>query len=635
MSPEEIQHRIIEQSKKTFSSFSIPKFKADIDISLELPKIPGLIENIHTHCDETQINIWTTFADNITNGQISFLGTKWPPHQLEDRWSFDPVSKKLWPNNRYCFRIPYRHSPDMGDVKYSWEINRLQYLQPIAALCAIRPNPELEQYCVNELESWIDRNPPFLGINWASGIELSCRLISIFFITTLINERAFTPKLKKKIYTTLAYHGYWLFRYPSKHSSANNHLVAEAAGLFILGSLCPWLKQSQRYIQYGKSILSTEANNQILNDGVGAEQSPTYLAFTLEWLLISAIVAKQKNTLFPTNFYSQIKKAVEHLLWITDTKGNQPRIGDDDEGRVVYFEGSSGDYVCSVIAVSTNVVDDNNLSPPSNISCLLTSSFGAKKGASPKLEGSKCFTSGGYSVFRNSINEKNYLLVMDHGPLGYLSIAAHGHADALSVWLNIDGMPVIVDAGTYLYHSGGKWRDHMRSTPAHNTLSVCGEDSSKISGAFNWSDKARTSIISYDHNEQSRHIEAEHDGFDKKYHVKHRRRLDIPSKGVFDISDELIGQTGDLDVEIGFLFHPDLTIEQSEKNWVIIDDNKKPILTLENSNSSLKGSIQIGQRNPLRGWYSEKFSSVQPAPRLSFGGKLTPNQKSLTRISIL
>ena len=29
------------------------------------------------------------------------------------------------------------------------------------------------------------------------------------------------------------------------------------------------------------------------------------------------------------------------------------------------------------------------------------------------------------------------VLTFDHGPVGYLSIAAHGHADTLAVWLSI------------------------------------------------------------------------------------------------------------------------------------------------------------------------------------------------------
>ena len=89
-------------------------------------------------------------------------------------------------------------------------------------------------------------------------------------------------------------------------------------------------------------------------------------------------------------------------------------------------------------------------------------------------------------MFRRTISGRKTLMVMDHGPLGHLSIAAHGHADALALWLHIGDQPVLVDAGTYLYHSGGAWRDRLRGTPLHNTLSLDDRNSSRIAGPFNW-----------------------------------------------------------------------------------------------------------------------------------------------------
>src|ERR1700754_4950041 len=51
---------------------------------------------------------------------------------------------------------------------------------------------------------------------------------------------------------------------------------------------------------------------------------------------------------------------------------------------------------------------------------------------------------------------------MDVGPLGYLSIAAHGHADALAVTLATDGHDLIVDPGTASYYGTSRWRDAHR-----------------------------------------------------------------------------------------------------------------------------------------------------------------------------
>ena len=93
-----------------------------------------------------------------------------------------------------------------------------------------------------------------------------------------------------------------------------------------------------------------------------------------------------------------------------------------------------------------------------------------------------------------------FTLIFDHGPIGYLEIAAHGHADALAIWFSVEDKPVFVDAGTYLYHSNKSMRDAFRKTALHNTLTLRRTPSSYPSGPFNWSKKASARLI------ESRHV---------------------------------------------------------------------------------------------------------------------------------
>ena len=88
--------------------------------------------------------------------------------------------------------------------------------------------------------------------------------------------------------------------------------------------------------------------------------------------------------------------------------------------------------------------------------------------------------------------------LFDAGPLGLGSLAAHGHADALAIWASLDGKPLLIDAGTYAYHEDPAWRDHFRSTPAHNTLTLDGRNQSEIQGAFLWGRKARSRFVAHD-----------------------------------------------------------------------------------------------------------------------------------------
>ena len=74
----------------------------------------------------------------------------------------------------------------------------------------------------------------------------------------------------------------------------------------------------------------------------------------------------------------------------------------------------------------------------------------------------------------------------DHGPHGYLSIAAHAHADALAIEFRAGGVDLLADPGTYCYAAEPSWRAYFRSTLAHNTLEVGGIDQSVAVGPHLW-----------------------------------------------------------------------------------------------------------------------------------------------------
>jgi len=627
-------HRVEEQFKRAVSRFSSPP-RLPCKYGGPLPRFPAMRESLEALAANPELmGNWRQVANSVIAGKIRLLGMDWPEHAREDRWSTDPASGKAWPRDQYCFSIPYRHSDDMGDVKYVWEVNRLQYLQAIAALAVLDKNDDLRRFCTSEIESWIDNNPPYKGVAWASGIELSCRLVSLIVVITLLGDDAFTATQREKICSTLVAHGYWLYRYPSRYSSANNHLVAEAAGLFLLGMLAPWIPQSQKWASYGRRIILTEVERQILADGVGAEQSPTYLAFVLEWLVLCAFIMKHSDQIVPPRIIERLEKAGEYLWWITDACGNQPRIGDDDEGRVLFAQLDSAKYICAVIGCVGGFLEKDEIAPPVDVPGLWQTLTRTNAPTGEVKRGVKCFATGGYTVVREVSASNEYMLVMDHGPLGYLSIAAHGHADTLSIWLHVNGRPVIVDAGTYLYHSGKQWRDHMRGTLAHNTLSINREDSSTIAGAFNWSNKAEANLNEIVLSDDDTRITAEHDGYTEKYGVKHVRKIVATSSGVIEVRDILLGANADHPVEVGFLFSPDLNVEKTGEKWFVTDKDGRIQITLAAEEGGLDGSVELGSESVLGGWYSGRFGYKKAAPYLAFRGLMAAQQENIIKISM-
>ncbi|HEX4507926.1 MAG TPA: alginate lyase family protein, partial [Alphaproteobacteria bacterium] len=390
---------------------------------------------------------------------------------------------------------------------------------------------------------------------------------------------------------SLAAHGYFLARYPSRYSSANNHAVAEALGLLAIGTALPHLPHATEWSRQGRTVLECDSRRQLLPDGVGAEQAVAYQRFTMEMLALAAELDADTKSRFP--------QAEAFLMAITDDGGNAPRIGDDDDAIVLWRPPSS---------------------PPSfprrresrnGRDSIERSHVGADAphGLDSRLRGNDevkidHFPVGGYTAVR----EGSMLLVFDHGPLGYLSIAAHGHADALSIWLHVDGKPLLVDAGTYRYHGAGEARSRFRGTEAHNTLTVAGADQSEIAGPFNWSRKAECRVLSM--TEAPWSVEAEHNGYRKRFGCLHRRRIETGGPLAFRVTDRLVGGGGPWPATAGFLVAPGTEIRYEDSIWRIGDR-----LRLKYS-GPLKAEIRDAD-------YSPSMGVIKPTLRLAFDGTMS------------
>lgn len=598
-----------------------------------MPVLPGFVDGLLAGATTQNCALIAEHAQKVMDGQFSALGQAWPTFSFAPGatpiWHLDPVTGAFWPNEPYCFEVSYRSVSGIGDVKYVWEFGRLQFLQPVAAHAYLSNDTAAITFIERAIESWYEANPPFRGVSWSSGIELALRAISLLVVTSLVGAQL-SPYTQKRICTILHAHAFWLDRYPSRFSSANNHLVSEEAALYLIGLSCDFLPDSwlgQRVESIGKA-LAREAALQILPDGVPAEQSPTYGALTAELLLFCAFGARAAGQPLAPVLSERLADYAEHVHWLADGDGFVPAIGDDDEGRVITLARHEARYPASVAAAITSFLGRPDIAVPFDgdlRNVLLPPVCVAARPA-----GTRSFKTGGYTVHRQKIAGRQTALVVDHAPLGYLSIAAHGHADALAFTLSVDDQPILVDPGTYLYHSGKEWRDWFRGTRAHNTVTVGGADQSTIAGAFNWSHKAHATLESL--SAEPFHLTASHDGYADRFGCLHRREM-VWEDGTLRVTDALVpakSGTASQDAEVVFQLALGCTTQVSEAAVTVFYDNL-PVLCLHLPNANLIVS-QGGEMDG--GWVSPSFGVKQPAPRISWRGRIGPEGVT-TRITVI
>lgn len=117
------------------------------------------------------------------------------------------------------------------------------------------------------------------------------------------------------------------------------------------------------------------------------------------------------------------------------------------------------------------------------------------------------------------------------GHIGQNGNGGHAHNDALSIELAIDGVPVIVDPGTYLYTPLPDVRNGFRSTEMHPTLSLDNHEQNGLGDGTAW-------LFSMQGRANPRVVEVgkekfigEHGGFGPL----HRRELRLTSDGLIGI----------------------------------------------------------------------------------------------------
>ncbi|MGO4852942.1 heparinase II/III domain-containing protein [Phaeovulum sp. W22_SRMD_FR3] len=520
---------------------------------------------------------WRAEVARAQAGAWHFLGTDWPQTPLDRLWHLDPSSGLDWPAEPYCFDINYRHQSRLGDIKFVWEVNRLQILPVAAALARADGDTQARDFALSLIDSWIAANPPYRGVNWCSGIELAIRAVNILAAVALLGPETLSPDLGRRLVESLDAHRFWLARYPSRFSSANNHRIAELAALHILGRCMPDLTGARAEADASWRELMAEALLQIHPDGVGAEQSPTYTSFTLEWLALSVAVGRDAGDIVPAEVTARLTAAATVLHVMADTLGNLPRIGDDDEGRVLLSGAArEADYPALILSSLSALLARPDLAPRRDRAHLRQLWLGRADAGAVPAEGVRHFDAGGYSVVRSTIAGRESILCVDHGPLGFLAIAAHGHADALAVWWHLDDQPVLIDAGTYLYHAGGSIRDRFRGTAVHNTLCLDGVDQSTISGAFNWSRKAQARRIA----RADATIEAVHDGYSGQG-VLHHRSITPVADG-YEIRDWLSGTPARAEAvaTLHWLIAPELTLHQ-EGSGVVLRRDAEAVMRID------------------------------------------------------
>ena len=551
-------------------------------------------------------------ADDALALRCTFFGYPTVTLSRPVDWNHDPIRDLHWPDLP-ADRIDHRTVD--GDVKWIWELNRLQHLPLLAQAWLVTDDDRYADAALDDLDSWMSANPPGHGIAWRGAFEAGIRAVSVAVtVAALADAPQMTPARFGAVAAMLDATARYCVLGRSRFSSANNHLVGELAGLAAVTLLVPGLPDAARRERLALDGLRAEADRQILADGVGAEQAVGYQIFTAELLAVVAALVADRDGSAPDHLVAAVVRGADFLRGMGTPA---PRIGDDDEGFALRLDAEPvrtvGAHLDLVAAVTDGPAPAGTATTPARewFAAMLDGSRRPRPAVTSTIRGAYGSTwhpDGGLVVLR----APGRRVTVDVGPLGYLAIAAHGHADALAVTVADDRGEIVEDPGTGSYYGHPAWRKVLRSTAAHATVTVDGHDQSDMGGPFLWTRHARTRVRAVDLDAGV--VDAEHDGYaDGADGVVHRRWVIAPPDlpGVL-IVDRLTG-TGRHDVTTTFPLARDIDIDTSGSAVALSRDGDHIADIVTASTTPVSRWAVRGDEASHRGWSSHRLEQRSPA----------------------
>jgi uncharacterized heparinase superfamily protein len=222
------------------------------------------------------------------------------------------------------------------------------------------------------------------------------------------------------------------------------------------------------------------------------------------------------------------------------------------------------------------------------------------------------FPDTGYGVIRNP--DTRSTLIFDCGPLGPEYQPGHSHCDVLSYELSLQGQRVVVDTGLSTYEPGAE-RSYERSTAAHNTVRIDGEEQAEIWASFRVGRRPRVGEIRGGNIAAFSFVGGEHDAY-RRLGVVHARTILLLAPDMWIVADLLSG-TGSHLVESFLHFHPTVRVEALADLGETAAGLPLHRWTVEFGGQSYSlATYGAGQFDLLKSWYSERFGYRQPSALL-------------------
>lgn len=545
------------------------------------------------------------------------------------RWHVDPVSGNRWPPE---VSWPKALSAAAGDPKNVWEVARFPHawVMARASACIPKLKGSLAGACFQQIAHFLAENPCGRGIHWASSQEVVFRLMAwVFAVRTFVAGGEPLGALESLLAHSFAEGGAHVSRYLpyARRAVFNNHLLAEACGLYLMGTLVPEVEGAHGWVDLGRQLLTEQAGRQFYADGGYLQQSHNYHRLAIDIYLWAFQIARARQEPPDPAWRDALDRSVRFLASLqNETDGRLPNYGANDGALASVADSCEFSDFRGVLQTASIAANGVRLYPPGPWDERAVWWFGPDSvdlPLRPPVRRTAFYAFSGHHVLRSGAGSFS---VLRCGSLrDRFSQIDMLHLD---VWWR--GYNVLTDAGSYRYSGEPRWHNYFFRTASHNTITAGGRDQMLHHRQFKTLYPTQAHWLGGSSGEDWALCEGEHYGYRHRGRI-HRRAVLQAGTDVWVVCDRIEGQGLEqvrlhwlAGLPAGYLEHRRLRIETPAGSFRV---------TVYDENGAIqRGNVISGQDDPPRGWLSRHYGEKTPVP--SFAIERT-GELPLTLMSVL
>lgn len=489
-------------------------------------------------------------ADAYTQNKFDILGSE--AHIFTSLpWHEDFRLKQTHPQSDYTFDqhsfyqdISILSSQEINkDIKIPWELSRCHHLVTLGAAYYETKRSIYADTFIHHVSDWLDKNPYLLGIHWLCPMEVGIRAINWiwawhYFKNSPNIDQAFWQRFTCSLYDHMHYleNNWEIF-----DTKTSNHYVSDLLGYLYL---C-WFFQDMHGIDKKRDWcikeLLKEYDKQVFDEGTDYESTTAYHCLVTEIFDHVHLICTELGIPLPAAFHDKLARMHEFIAWCTINKHTIVKIGDDDSGKIIPLR------LYHHIKKTTGI-------------------------------------HATYPEFGLSIIKKDsWHLTFRHHAYNKKQPSAHLHNDALSITLAINGIPILVDPGSYVYTASTSWRNHFRSVHVHNTMFIDGQEPTPFDDrlfALAIPENIPFYTVLEDQDKSYIRITSSHTLY-SRFSLQARRTVEwTPTQ--LSLTDTWEGEVQTILFGWNFTFHPSIEITQKDHQW-ILSHAGKPLIAMQST----------------------------------------------------